>query len=129
MNALGRSHNLAARAGRWSARHWKTATFGWLGLVAVVTVLGAVVGTTELSDADGMSVESARAQRIVDAAGFPAGATEVVLVQSATADARSPAFRRAVASVEAALAATPGVRDVRSPFSRGNDDRISQSSF
>jgi hypothetical protein len=22
--------NLEARAGRWSAAHWKTATFGWL---------------------------------------------------------------------------------------------------
>ena len=27
-----RSHNLAARMGRWSAAHWKTATFGWLAL-------------------------------------------------------------------------------------------------
>ena len=25
--------NLAARMGRWSADHWKTATFGWLALV------------------------------------------------------------------------------------------------
>ena len=25
--------NLAARIGRWSAAHWKTATFGWLALV------------------------------------------------------------------------------------------------
>src|SRR5919197_836012 len=25
--------NLAARMGRWSAAHWKTATFGWLALV------------------------------------------------------------------------------------------------
>src|SRR6266550_3262034 len=25
--------NLAARVGRWSAAHWKTATFGWLALV------------------------------------------------------------------------------------------------
>ena len=27
--------NLAAEAGRWSAAHWKTATFGWLGFVVV----------------------------------------------------------------------------------------------
>ena len=27
--------NLAARMGRWSASHWKTATFGWLALVVV----------------------------------------------------------------------------------------------
>ena len=28
-----RRPNLAARVGRWSAAHWKTATFGWLALV------------------------------------------------------------------------------------------------
>ena len=27
--------NLAARMGRWSAAHWKTATFGWLAFVVV----------------------------------------------------------------------------------------------
>ncbi len=26
-------NNLAARMGRWSADHWKTATFGWLAFV------------------------------------------------------------------------------------------------
>ena len=34
--------NFAARAGRWSAAHWKTAFLGWFVLcVATVTVLGA----------------------------------------------------------------------------------------
>ena len=27
--------NLAERAGRWSAAHWKTAAFGWLAFVAI----------------------------------------------------------------------------------------------
>ena len=27
---FGTKHNVAARMGRWSAAHWKTATFGWL---------------------------------------------------------------------------------------------------
>ena len=36
----GQSHNLAARMGRWSAAHWKTATFGWLGFVVVAFMLG-----------------------------------------------------------------------------------------
>ena len=34
------SENLAARAGRWSARHWKTAVFGWLAFVFVAFALG-----------------------------------------------------------------------------------------
>ena len=32
--------NLAARMGRWSADHWKTATFGWLAFVVVAFALG-----------------------------------------------------------------------------------------
>ena len=36
--------NLAARAGRWSAAHWKTATFGWLALVVAAVALGSIAG-------------------------------------------------------------------------------------
>src|SRR5213079_3317886 len=32
MSQARKHSNLAARAGRWSASHWKTATFGWLAL-------------------------------------------------------------------------------------------------
>ena len=32
MSPMKRSTNVAARMGRWSARHWKTAIFGWLAL-------------------------------------------------------------------------------------------------
>ena len=38
------SHNVAARMGRWSADHWKTATFGWLAFVIVAFGLGGLVG-------------------------------------------------------------------------------------
>src|SRR3712207_1214599 len=37
--------NLAARMGRWSAAHWKTATFGWLAFVVVAFGLGGAFGT------------------------------------------------------------------------------------
>ena len=40
-----RPRNLAARMGRWSADHWKTATFGWLALVVVAFGIGSMVGT------------------------------------------------------------------------------------
>jgi putative drug exporter of the RND superfamily len=126
MKSLGHSNNIAARAGRWSARHWKTATFGWLAVVALVTVLGALAGTKELSDADGMSGESARAQRIVDGAGFRDVEMEVVLVQNETENARSPAFRRAVEHAMTALSAAGPVTKVRSPYSRGNEGQISR---
>ena len=38
------NRNLAARMGRWSAAHWKTATFGWLAFVLVAFALGGAVG-------------------------------------------------------------------------------------
>jgi RND superfamily putative drug exporter len=126
MDSLGGSTNLAARAGRWSARHWKTATFGWLAIVALVTVLGALAGTNEISDADSMSGESARAQRIIDGAGFRDVAMEVVLVQSPTETAESAAFGRTVEHAVAVLSETRGVQDVRSPYAPGNDDQISK---
>ena len=38
------NRNIAARMGRWSATHWKTATFGWLAFVVVAFGLGGMVG-------------------------------------------------------------------------------------
>ncbi len=35
-----RSNNVAARMGRWSASHKKTAIFGWLAFVAVAFMIG-----------------------------------------------------------------------------------------
>src|SRR5262249_28311728 len=61
-----RSENLAARVGRWSARHWKTAVFGWLAFVIAVFVLGRAVGTKQLSSTEPGPGESGRVQRILN---------------------------------------------------------------
>jgi uncharacterized membrane protein YdfJ with MMPL/SSD domain len=127
MNPLGHSRNNAARTGRWSARRWKTATFGWLALVALIFVLGAFVGTKELSDAGGMNGDSARAERIIDSAGFPQQESEVVLVESTTAKVGDAAFKATVADVLHALAGVRGVEHVHSPYARGNEGQIAGS--
>ncbi len=44
------NRNIAARAGRWSAAHWKTATFGWLALV-VDRRAARLAGRDEAADA------------------------------------------------------------------------------
>ena len=44
--------NFAARAGRWSAAHRKTAIFGWLAFVIVAFVIGGNVGTKTLAEKD-----------------------------------------------------------------------------
>ena len=36
--------NLAARAGRWSASHRKTAILGWLAFVIAAVVIGGAAG-------------------------------------------------------------------------------------
>src|SRR5205807_8275893 len=38
------TRNLAARMGRWSANHRKTAIFGWLAFVIAAFVIGTAVG-------------------------------------------------------------------------------------
>ena len=52
MSPLKHSNNLAARMGRWSAGHWKTAVFGWLALVVASVYIGGEVGTKYLEDTD-----------------------------------------------------------------------------
>ena len=109
--------NLAARAGRWSAAHWKTATFAWIAFVIVAVAIGRVAGTVKLSDAESATGEAARAQAILQSAGFSQPAAENVLVQSKTLTVTDPAFRAAIASVAARLRTLPQVEDVRSPLS------------
>ncbi|MFL5960314.1 MAG: MMPL family transporter [Gaiellaceae bacterium] len=110
--------NIAARAGRWSAAHWKTATVGWLVLVAMAVALGSFAGSKGLTDAEGSNGETARAQRILDAAGFDNSAGEAVLVQS-----RGAARPNAVAAdVSTMLRARPDVKEVKTPV-RSHDGR------
>jgi len=116
--------NLAARMGRWSARHWKTATFGWLAFVLVAFGLGGTVGTRNIDNAAGPG-ESGRMDRILEA-GFKQPAAERVLIQSRSARAGTPAFDAAVADVVARISKLADVQDVRSPLTSGNADRVSK---
>jgi uncharacterized membrane protein YdfJ with MMPL/SSD domain len=118
------SLNLAARAGRWSASHWKTATFGWIAFVVVAVVLGGVVGTKQLSDTEALPGESGRAAKILDE-GFPQPARETVLLQSATLSVESPAFRSAIEDVIRRLEATGVARAISNPLAPANADQVS----
>jgi uncharacterized membrane protein YdfJ with MMPL/SSD domain len=120
------TNNLAARVGRWSASHWKTATFGWLALVAVAFGLGGAGGSTSIDPNTAGPGESGRMDRILDA-GFERPAGESVLVQSRTLSVSDPAFVAAVEDVVARVSRVPVVRNVRSPLAPGNADRISKS--
>src|SRR3954469_13397886 len=110
------SRNLAARAGRWSARHRKTAVFGWLGFVVLAIVLGSLIPPAEITRAEGDVGPTAQAQRILDAHGWHDPASEMVLVQhrgGATEDAATAALTDLVDT----LGRTANVTDVASPLS------------
>jgi uncharacterized membrane protein YdfJ with MMPL/SSD domain len=120
------SHNFAARAGRWSARHRKAAVLGWIAFVLTAFALGnLVVGTSSSSDDNGPG-ESGRADRILSGA-FPDHAHETVLVSSAGASASDPAFRAAVGDVVHRMRGNPQVAKVDSPYAPGNAGQIAPS--
>src|SRR3954447_14004938 len=104
--------NLAARMGRWSAAHWKTATFGWLALVVAAFAVGGIVGTRTVDPNASGPGESGSMNRILDA-GFKQPAGESVLIQSRTIRAGSPAFDAAVRDVVARVSKAQAVRNVR----------------
>lgn len=108
--------NLAARAAKWSAAHWKTATFGWIAIVAIAAIVGMSVGTNKLTEADQGTGETAKAQQILADSGFERPAGETVLVQSKTLTASDPRFQATVESVTKKLDARSEVTNVRSPY-------------
>src|SRR4051812_13116379 len=92
------SRNIAARMGRWSASHWKTATFGWLALVLVAFGIGGALGTKTIDPDTTGPGESGRMDRILDA-GFKQPAHESVLIQSTSLRTTDPAFRATIVDV------------------------------
>src|SRR5262245_1893338 len=117
--------NLAARCGRWSAAHWKTAVLGWLALVAVLFMVGKTAGIRELDDADTATGQSAVAERILRDAGFDEHAAESALVQPPPRAARAE-LHAVLAQVAGRLRALPDVQAVRSPLDPGGAGLVSR---
>lgn len=116
MSPLRPSTNIAARMGRWSARHRKTAIFGWLAFVVTALAIGGAIGTKAL-DPDELGIgESKRAQSIVDRGAFADTASESVLVSSASHTADDAAFRAVLVEVVRIVSSQEGVSHVISPL-------------
>ena len=109
------SRNVAARAGRWSAPHRKTAILGWLAFVVLAFVGGGKIGTHTLTNEQTGVGESGKADRIV-AGTYPKHHDELVLIQSTTLEAGDPAFRSVVDDVSQRLQVIDGVAAVSSPY-------------
>jgi RND superfamily putative drug exporter len=112
MSRTNNTRNLAARMGRWSANHWKTATFGWLAMVVVAFGIGGMVGTNSIDPNEPGPGESGRMDRILDE-GFKQPAGEHVLIQSRSLRVGTPAFDSAIADVVARVSKVEAVQNLR----------------
>jgi uncharacterized membrane protein YdfJ with MMPL/SSD domain len=113
---------IAGRVGRWSARHKKTAIFGWLALIALAVVLGGNVVAKEPTNADNLNGESRQAEQIREDAGFATEdrPTESLLVQSKTHTVDDAEFKAAVGDLENAAKADSLVKGIASsPYDKG----------
>jgi uncharacterized membrane protein YdfJ with MMPL/SSD domain len=111
------SPNFAARAGRWSARHRKTAILGWILFVVLATVIGGSVGQRTLDDSASGNGDSKRGSMLIEAADFPEQSGEQVLIQAkGGAAADGPEVRAAVRDVVQRLERLDGVTEIESPL-------------
>ena len=123
---MSKQQNLAARAGRWSAAHWKSATLAWVAFVVVAVGIGYAVGIVNLSDSEQSTGETSRAQAILARADFKTPAGESVLIKSTSLTASSPVFRSTVADVVAKLRTMPQVTNLRTGADQISSDRHAQ---
>ena len=119
--------NIAHRAGRWSAAHWKTATLLWLAVVVLAMIAGNLAGTVSLTSAQQQAGRSAYAQRLLDRSGFPNVASEVVLVQSRRLTVADARFRAELARVVERLGGLPQIDALSSPLTPGHRGQISRN--
>ncbi len=128
MSPFKKSNNIAAKMGRWSAGHRKTAIFGWLAFVVLAVVIGMQVGTKQINNADTNTGQARKADHILTGAGFDNAKRfeEYILVQSKTHTASDPAFKAAVRDAIAATATTPAADHVRSPYAPSNERQITK---
>ena len=127
MSPLKRSNNIAARMGRWSASHWKTAVFGWLAFVVAALFIGNFVGTKNIKTEDANVGQAHQADEILKNA-FPQidPQTELVLVQSSSKTVKDPAFRATIKDVESTIAGNAAIKNVRSPLDPAHADQVSK---
>jgi len=127
MSPLKKSNNVAARMGRWSASHWKTAVFGWIAFVILAIAAGTAVGTKQIDQRDANVGQAHKADQILKQAGFQADPqTEIILVQSQTQTIKDAAFRATIADAVATV--KPFARHYKnlySPLAPAHADQIS----
>jgi uncharacterized membrane protein YdfJ with MMPL/SSD domain len=119
------SINVAARAARWSAAHWKGAVGAWLVFCVAAVAVGSVAGTRLLKQADTAAGGTRAAEELLRKAGFQDRAGERVLVESKRHAIDGPEFRAVVEDVTRSVSGLPEVERVRSPLDPANGGNVS----
>ena len=117
--------NIAARMGRWSARHWKTAVIGWIVFVVASIALGSAVGTKKL-DGCPERHRQLRPRRQASRQGVQAARERAGARSEPQGHGPDPGFRAAVNDVTTRFSHDAAVKDVRSPYAPGNSGQISK---
>src|ERR1700759_1805601 len=109
---------IVERVAGWSARHRKTAVFGWLLLVVAAVMIGHQGGTSNVNKYD--PGQAGLAERALERPDGYAADAESVLVQGRSAGqtyASDPEMRQAVREVVTALKALPeSATGIQSPL-------------
>jgi putative drug exporter of the RND superfamily len=116
------------RVAGWSARHRKTALFGWLLLVVGAVMISSMLGSKNLNSYD--PGQAGQAERVLSRPGVVQPASETVLIQARSGTrtvASDPEIRRTIRQVTAALGAMPKVATgIESPLAPGGGKLISR---
>ncbi len=108
---------IVERVAGWSARHKKTAVFGWLLLVVACLVIGQRLGTSNINSYD--PGQAGTAERVLNESIVQQPDGESVLIQAPAGHsfANDASLRLAVRDVVTALHSAPrSATDIQSPF-------------
>jgi putative drug exporter of the RND superfamily len=111
---------MVERVAGWSARHKKTAVFGWLLLVIAAVVVGQRLGTSNVSSYD--PGQAGQAERVLNRPVVQQPDSERVLIQGRPGQSygHDPQLQQAVRQVVAALRAVPkSAAGIASPLTSG----------
>jgi len=116
------------RIAGWSARHRKTAVFGWLALVAIVFVAGQSIAAKNVPQYDpGQSGVAERALARLNDNGPPPAEDVLIQARGLGTFRSDPQLRQATRQVVSALNRLPRstASDIRSPLSQGGSSLLS----
>jgi uncharacterized membrane protein YdfJ with MMPL/SSD domain len=109
--------NIAARAGRWSAKHRKAAILGWLAFVFAAIAIGGSLGTKTINQGEGGPGESGQANKVLTDS-YKQNKSERVLVQSRSGSIHDRQFTAGLHDVTHRLRASGSAVQIRSVYSK-----------